>query len=132
MKLDLNKLESVVPLEGGAFQARCPACAEQGHDTKNRNHLHIFKNGNFGCAVFSRNAAHSRRILALAGLKNRDDYSRHRHTSMQEDPLVSAARLNLSPIVEQYSDPWLTLLLRDAPQPFHEVMANTDPRYFLS
>ena len=50
MALDTAKLENVVSKPNGMFTARCPACAEDGADTKGE-HLAVFPDGKFGCVV---------------------------------------------------------------------------------
>jgi hypothetical protein len=67
--LDLSKLEKAKHKEGGIIIARCPACAEQGHD-KTGNHLSIFANGRFGCVQFPRETGleHRKRIFELVGV----------------------------------------------------------------
>ena len=65
MQLDPAKLENVKELAGGAKRARCPACAEAGHD-KTGNHLLIKPDGRFGCCVFADDKPHRQRIFALA------------------------------------------------------------------
>src|SRR3954464_11638667 len=65
MALDLNKLENVVNV-GESKQARCPACAEAGHDRKGE-HLRIYADGRFGCCVHPKDREHRKRIFALAG-----------------------------------------------------------------
>jgi hypothetical protein len=70
MSLDLNKLERLVELGGGAKQARCPACAESGQDRKGE-HLKIYSDGKFGCCVFPKDHEHRKRIFALAGERGR-------------------------------------------------------------
>lgn len=71
MGLNLNKLEKVVELAGGAVRARCPACAEGGQDRKGE-HLRIAPDGKFGCCVFPGDREHRRRIFALAGERSRE------------------------------------------------------------
>lgn len=66
MSLNLAKLEKVRHLPNGAIEARCPACAEAGHDRKGE-HLFIKADGRFGCCANPRDSAHRRRIFALAG-----------------------------------------------------------------
>jgi len=68
MSLDLSKLEKVRELAGGIVQARCPACAEGGHDGKG-GHLRIYPDGRYGCCVFPKDKGHLKRIFALAGDK---------------------------------------------------------------
>jgi hypothetical protein len=69
MSLDISKLENV-RTHGGKITARCPACAEAGHD-QTRNHLIIGADGRFGCVVYpgaSPDAReHRKRIFALCG-----------------------------------------------------------------
>jgi hypothetical protein len=69
MSLDISKLENV-RTHGGKITARCPACAEAGHD-QTRNHLIIGADGRFGCVVCpgaSPDAReHRKRIFALCG-----------------------------------------------------------------
>ena len=69
MSLDISKLENV-RTHGGKKTARCPACAEAGHDQK-RNHLIIQADGRFGCVVYPGDSAdakeHRKRIFALCG-----------------------------------------------------------------
>ena len=70
MALDTSKLENVVKKSDGMFTARCPACAEDGADTKGE-HLAVFPDGKFGCVVNPKDKAHTKRIYALA--KNGQD-----------------------------------------------------------
>lgn len=68
MSLDVAKLEKVRELAGGLVQARCPACAEGGHD-RSGEHLRIYPDGRFGCCVYPKDSEHRKRIWALAGCK---------------------------------------------------------------
>ena len=68
MSLDVTKLEKVRELAGGIVQARCPACAEGGHD-QSGEHLRIYPDGRFGCCVHPKDGEHRKRIWALAGCK---------------------------------------------------------------
>ena len=68
MSLDLGRLEQVKRLPGGIVQARCPACAEGGHD-RSGEHLRIFADGRFGCCIAPKDRPHRQRIFALAGDK---------------------------------------------------------------
>ena len=69
MSLDISKLENVRK-RGGKVIARCPACAEAGHDQKGE-HLVINADGRFGCVVYPGDSAdakeHRKRIFALCG-----------------------------------------------------------------
>ena len=71
MSLDVSKLEKVVELADGAKRARCPACAEDGHDRKGE-HLRIYPDGKFGCCVHAGDRDHRKRIFALAGSRERE------------------------------------------------------------
>jgi hypothetical protein len=66
MSLDVEKLAMTRTLGGGIIQARCPACAEDGHDHKGE-HLRIYPDGRFGCCVHPKDRTHRKRIFALAG-----------------------------------------------------------------
>jgi len=66
MSLDIKKLQNVKRLGGGKIEARCPACAEIGHDKKG-NHLCILPSGKFGCVKHPKDHEHNSRIHALAG-----------------------------------------------------------------
>jgi hypothetical protein len=66
MSLDISKLEKVRELASGLVQAQCPACAEGGSD-RTGDHLRIYPDGRFGCAVHPKDGAHRKRIFALAG-----------------------------------------------------------------
>jgi hypothetical protein len=68
MSLDVAKLEKVRELAGGIVQARCPACAEGGHD-RTGEHLRINPDGRFGCCVHPKDGEHRKRIWALAGVR---------------------------------------------------------------
>jgi hypothetical protein len=65
MSLDISKLENV-RTRGDKTIARCPACAEAGHD-QNDEHLFINTDGRFGCVVFAGDSEHRKRIFALCG-----------------------------------------------------------------
>lgn len=76
MSLDIGKLSNVSPPNHeGAIVAQCPACDEEGCDQTGRNHLIVFKNGKYGCALYPESpgfpdperAQHLRRIHQLAG-----------------------------------------------------------------
>ena len=69
MSLDLSRLENVRQ-RGNKTVARCPACAELGHDEKGE-HLVIMADGLFGCVVCPGAAGkdHRKQIHALAGEK---------------------------------------------------------------
>jgi len=66
MSLDLGKLEKLRELGNGVVQARCPACAGGGRDRAGE-HLRVYPDGRFGCAVYPKDREHRKRIFALAG-----------------------------------------------------------------
>lgn len=71
--IDITKLTNVTHTFKGAEQviiAQCPACAAEGYDLNGRNHLIVFPDGAFGCALNpgEDGAEHRREILALAGM----------------------------------------------------------------
>jgi len=72
MKLDLSRLGNVRKRIGKTI-ARCPACAEQGHDEKG-DHLAIYPDGRFACVAHRGEAGHihRKRIIALVGDPNSD------------------------------------------------------------
>lgn len=72
MSLNLQKLEQARKLEGGMVQARCPACAEGGHDRAGE-HLRVYPDGKFGCCVHPKDREHRKRIFALVGVRERQD-----------------------------------------------------------
>lgn len=67
MALDHSKLLNVKKLANGEFQARCPACAEAGADTKGE-HLKIYADGKFSCAANQGDKEHRKEIFKLAGI----------------------------------------------------------------
>ena len=68
MSLDVAKLEKARELVGGIVQARCPACAEGGHD-RSGEHLRVYPDGRFGCCVHPKDGEHRKRIWALVGVR---------------------------------------------------------------
>lgn len=68
MSLDLGKLQNV-KRRGGAISARCPACAEGGHDRQG-NHLFIAPDGRYGCVLYPGEAGrtHRQKIFELVGI----------------------------------------------------------------
>lgn len=74
MSLDVKKLEKVRELANGVTQARCPACAEGGGDSKGQ-HLRIYADGRYGCCVHPKDAQHRKRIFALVGERQRRSFT---------------------------------------------------------
>lgn len=66
MSLDLSKLQNVVTKANGEIQARCPACAAAGLDTKGE-HLKVFVDGKYSCAANQGDKQHRKEIYRLAG-----------------------------------------------------------------
>ncbi len=89
MSLDISRLENVRE-RGHKTVARCPACAEQGHDQKGE-HLVIMPDGRFGCVTCpgAVGKEHRRRIFALAG----DPATRKRGAFMVRVRRPASARL---------------------------------------
>ena len=69
MSLSISKLESAREHSGKVI-ARCPACAETGHDKKGE-HLFICEDRRFGCVIYPGDGPeakqHRRRIFTLCG-----------------------------------------------------------------
>lgn len=90
MSLDFSKLLNVQK-KADKTTAACPACAENGGDTKG-NHLVIWPDGRFGCAVHSQDSAHRKRIFALAGSKTVSSRNNaHHKTKPASKAKISAA-----------------------------------------
>jgi hypothetical protein len=68
MALQFDLLENARTTGGGRIQARCPACAEGGGDTK-AEHLVVYPDGRFGCCLHPGDKQHRKRIFALVGRK---------------------------------------------------------------
>ena len=64
--ISVEKLQNVCRLRDGTLIARCPACAEQGHDSKGE-HLILYADGKFGCVANPGDKPHRQRVWALAG-----------------------------------------------------------------
>ena len=64
MPLDQTKLQHIKRL-GPLIQCQCPACGENGTD-KSGDHLRIYPDGRFGCALNPDDRMHRRRIWELA------------------------------------------------------------------
>jgi hypothetical protein len=70
VSLNIDKLENIKIKDDHSVTARCPACAEEGHDRKG-DHLFIADNGKFGCVVNPGTDGHEhrQRIFELIGEK---------------------------------------------------------------
>jgi len=67
MSLDISKLQNVVKSPNGDIQARCPACAAAGKDSKGV-HLKIYVDGKYACAANQGDKEHTKEIYKLAGV----------------------------------------------------------------
>ena len=107
MSLNIAKLEKARELPGGIVQARCPACAEGGHD-RSGEHLRIYPDGRFGCCVHPKNSDHRKRIFALVGDRKPGSFSLRLKTPPALPPTQSvkaaltgfAARTFRTPVCE--------------------------------
>jgi len=70
MSLNIENIENVKH-QGSRIIARCPVCAEQGHDNKGE-HLFIDKQGRYSCIIYPAETGkeHRKRIYELIGIKN--------------------------------------------------------------
>ena len=71
--IDLDKLEGKIRQSDSSFVAMCPACAEQGRNTKSKNHLRVWPDLRFNCVVSTGDRQHNARILQLVGTESTDD-----------------------------------------------------------
>ena len=92
MPLNPAKLHMLRDLPNGRQQAQCPACAAQGGD-KSGNHLRIWPDGRFGCAVHPGNSDHRKEIHAIAGAERKPRPIEVRTVVVVRGPV---ATLNLS------------------------------------
>lgn len=73
MAYDLSKLINLKTLPDG-WQCQCPQCANEGRDTKGKNHLRIYKSGAFNCCV-DNSKEHNRAVRAfLLGDSPEEDF----------------------------------------------------------
>jgi len=68
MGINIEMLRNRVHLPNGDVRAQCPACAADGNDSKGE-HLMVFANGKFGCAVYQGDKEHRSEIFRLVGDK---------------------------------------------------------------
>jgi hypothetical protein len=96
MSLDISKLENARERSGKVI-ARCPACAEAGHDKKGE-HLFICEDRRFGCVIYpgdgSEAKEHRRRISTLCGDRTIKPLVVH------QTPQPSALRTSRTPVQE--------------------------------
>ena len=90
MSLNIERLENVKNRDL-RIVARCPACAEQGHDSKG-NHLSVDKQGRFSCVIYpgEPGTSHRKRIFALVGIKDRNGKS----YASQQNKMIKVKNVN--------------------------------------
>jgi hypothetical protein len=107
--LSLNRLENVHSVNGKTV-ARCPACAEDGHD-KAGDHLVIDAAGRFGCVKYpgAEGGDHRRRVFALAGVVEppRQKRTEHRLKRVESWPDMQSAAAALTPQQHRLADVYL-------------------------
>jgi hypothetical protein len=107
--LSLNLLENVHSVNGKTV-ARCPACAEDGHD-KAGDHLVIDAAGRFGCVKYpgAEGGDHRRRVFALAGVVEppRQKRTEHRLKRVESWPDMQSAAAALTPQQHRLADVYL-------------------------
>jgi len=69
MALNITVLEKVQRRGDGSIVARCPACAQDGHDSKG-DHLIVYPDGRYGCVANPRDKQHNKLIMQLAGTRS--------------------------------------------------------------
>jgi len=142
--IDLTLLENVRHSADGKFIARCPACAEEGHDTTG-NHLCLHPNGVFTCVVHpgENGREHRKRIFALVGipgkqspfpdaaqvvLRHREQFL-HRVKTASAASAASAIERDLPHLEKEFAWP-IIAVSSDSPQAVSGDMAH-DPWWFL-
>ncbi len=113
MSLNTAKLKRVVKLADGNVRARCPACAESGHDKKGE-HLLVYPDGRFGCCVHPGDREHRKRIFALAGERVRRTLAVKVATAKGNRPVQRGILGRLQPTA-------VTVTTTDAPDGVREV-----------
>jgi hypothetical protein len=97
MKIDTKKLKNVTRAYKGSetvIIAQCPACAAEGYDLHAQNHLIVYSNGAFACALNPGEAGgqHRKEILRLVGLPM---------AASEEQPLPPKKRLKPRPLLNR-------------------------------
>jgi hypothetical protein len=95
MNLNLSKLERVHH-RGRKTIARCPACAEAGHD-RGGEHLVINENESFGCVIYPGDSlearTHRKRIFAPCGTRDIQPLIVHHNPSLPKTSVGQKASL---------------------------------------
>lgn len=86
MALDLSKIEDLTD-KGDKSVGRCPACAEQGGDSKSE-HLVVYPSGAYACVAFGGDEEHSRLIWELVGRRSQEGTVARGRAKAQPKPLV--------------------------------------------
>lgn len=102
MSLDVAKLEKVRELAGGILQARCPACAEGGHD-RTGEHLRIYPDGRFGCCVHPKDGEHRKRVFALVGVRKSGTFT----LRVKTPPALPTAKSVKAALTTDSNPPWV-------------------------
>lgn len=102
MSLDVAKLEKVRELAGGIIQARCPACAEGGHD-RSGEHLRIYPDGRFGCCVHPKDGEHRKRVFALVGVRKPGTFT----LRVKTPPALPATKSVKAALTTGSNPPWV-------------------------
>lgn len=83
MSLDLSRLIGLRASGGGKHTAQCPVCAAGGNDLTGKNHLVVYPDGKFGCAM-DQTEGHYKAIWHLVGKGGSGTYDGA--TTTPEDP----------------------------------------------
>ena len=78
MKIDITKLKNahrILKDQELVIIAQCPACAEQGDDLHNQDHLIVYADGRFGCVLNpgEDGEEHRKEIFRLVGMVDSND-----------------------------------------------------------
>lgn len=106
--LDLDRLEKVRRCPGG-IEARCPACAEEGHDRTGNNLFHNPDTGAFYCHA---DPGHTRRIWELVGIRRdldpveearrREEWIRRKREEREQERKRQAAQKALPNLIKKW------------------------------
>ena len=110
MGLQIDLMEKTRTTGGGRIQARCPACAEGGGDTKGE-HLVVLPDGRFGCCIHPGDKLHRQLIFALVGKK-------------KSSPVIIVSKASSSQIARQWTSVRVSMTLPvppTAPDPGSEI-----------
>lgn len=86
--IDLNKLEGKTLQSDGSYICMCPACAEEGRNLQKKDHLRVWKTGQFNCIANNSDKAHNFRILQLVGTKSTGELNSNYLSPQSEQPKI--------------------------------------------